>query len=123
MEHSKAYQANEEIHGSNTNDVDTLRLTKSSKPDRTKKVNDPGFWAPKRRKEHPKHVVSPNKAKKRERAAPRVCFPSGLHQAILVRDSERRGEDGERRSKGYGFIAFKEGCDGVMGSVFPNKGT
>eukprot|EP00913_Durusdinium_trenchii_P007813 g7334.t1 len=29
-------------------------------------------------------------------------------KAILVRDSERRSEDGERRSKGFGFIAFKE---------------
>ena len=30
-----------------------------------------------------------------------------LCEAILVRDTERRGEDGESRSKGYGFIAFK----------------
>ncbi|CAK9045906.1 unnamed protein product [Durusdinium trenchii] len=29
-------------------------------------------------------------------------------KAILVRDSERRSEDGERRSKGFGFIAFKD---------------
>lgn len=29
-------------------------------------------------------------------------------KAILVRDTERRGEDGESRSKGYGFIAFKD---------------
>lgn len=28
-------------------------------------------------------------------------------EAILVRDDERRSEAGERRSKGYGFMAFK----------------
>jgi len=31
-----------------------------------------------------------------------------ITKAILVRDDERRSEAGERRSKGYGFMAFKD---------------
>lgn len=30
-----------------------------------------------------------------------------IEKAILVRDEDRKSEEGERRSKGYGFIAFK----------------
>jgi len=41
-----------------------------------------------------------------------------LCEAILVRDTERRGEDGESRSKGYGFIAFKARPSAAIDSRF-----
>mmetsp|Transcript_4447 Transcript_4447/g.10322 ORF Transcript_4447/g.10322 Transcript_4447/m.10322 type:complete len:685 (+) Transcript_4447:68-2122(+) len=52
-----------------------------------------------------KHLAQTGPGEKKERLK---LAQEAIVKASLVRDDERRTESGERRSKGYGFMAFKD---------------